>query len=287
MKNEDQHTNKQQANFDDAFFSRVEISYNSDKQDVWAKLEGKLDEKPKGKKVHFLISGKFIAAAATVIILLSSSLFFRFYSNTISTNAGQQKTVTLPDNSIVELNAESTLKYHPFWWNFNRSIEFSGEGFFEIAEGEKLEVVSSNGTTEVLGTSFNIFTRKNDYKVTCFTGKVKVTSTTYQEVILTPDYHAEIDASGNIVVNKIEKATDKPDWRNDMFSFSSVPLIEVFEELERQYNVEINFEQPISKVYTGYFPKSPEIEIPLSIICKPFGLTFVKQSDRKYLIIQK
>jgi transmembrane sensor len=287
MKNEDQHTNKQQASLDDAFFSRVEISYDSDKQDVWAKLEGKLDEKPKGKKVHFLISGKFIGAAATVIILLSSSLFFRFYSNTISTNAGQHKTVTLPDNSVVELNAESTLKYHPFWWKFNRSLEFSGEGFFEIAKGETLEVVSTNGTTAVLGTSFNIYNRKNDYKVTCFTGKVKVISITEKEVILTPDYHAEIDASGNIVVNKLEKPADIPDWKNDMFSFSSVPLTKVFEELERQYDVEINLEQPISKIYTGYFPKSNNIEIPLSIICKPFGLTFVKQSDRKYLIIQK
>ncbi len=287
MKSEDQNINKHQDSFDESFFSKVEISYNSGKQDVWAQMESKLEEEPRGRKVQFNNSRVFMAAAATVIVLLSSALVMRFYSQTVTTNTGQREIITLPDKSTVELNAGSTLKYYPLWWRFNRSLELTGEGYFEIAKGETLEVVSSNGTTEVLGTSFNIYNRTNEYRVTCFTGKVKVTSVTKKEVVLTPDYHAEIDASGNILVNKIESSAESPDWQNDMFSFSSVPLTDVFEELERQYNIEIALQQPTYKVYTGYFPKSPDIEIPLSIICKPFGLTFVKQSDRNYLIVQK
>jgi len=287
MKNEDQHTNKRLEQPDESFFSKVEISYNAGKQDVWAQMESKLEEAPRARKVQFHNSRVFMAAAATVLVLLSSALVMRFYSQTVTTNTGQRETITLPDKSTVELNAGSTLKYYPLWWRFSRSLELSGEGYFEIAKGETLEVISSNGTTEVLGTSFNIYNRKNEYRVTCFTGKVKVTSVTAEEVVLTPDYHAEIDASGNILVNKIENSSKAPDWQNNMFSFSSVPLTDVFEELERQYNVEIALEQPTGKVYTGYFPKSPNIEIPLSIICKPFGLTFVKQSERKYLIVQK
>jgi ferric-dicitrate binding protein FerR (iron transport regulator) len=287
MKNEDQNTNKHKANIDESFFSKLEVKFDLEKQDVWAQMEGKLQETPHAKRVQFFCSRVFMAAAASLVILLSSALMMRFYSHTISTNAGQYETITLPDESIVELNAGSTLKYYPFWWRFSRSLELSGEGFFEIAKGKTLEVISENGTTEVLGTSFNIYNRNDDYRVTCFTGKVKVTSNTKQEVILTPDYHAEIDASGNILVNKMDKQVDNPDWQNDMFNFSSVPLTDVFEELERQYNVEIALQQPTDKVYTGYFPKSSNIEIPLSIICKPFGLTFVKQSERKYLIVQK
>ncbi len=269
------------------FFSNVEIPYETDKQDVWKIIESKTGEKPAGKKISFLTRNKITAIAATLLLLIGSSLIMRFYTKTISTPKGEHLTVYFPDKSSVKLNAQSSVKYFPFWWRFSRSIQFTGEGYFKIAKGSKLEVASSNGKTIVLGTSFNIYNRYNLYKVTCLTGRVKVVSTSNKEAILTPDYYAEIDQYGNISVNKPDKPEAVTDWVNGMFSFSSEPLEYVIREIERQYNISITISGNLNHSYSGYFPKSMEIEQILNLICKPFGLTFVKKSETEFLIFQK
>jgi len=73
---------------------------------------------------------------------------------------------------------------------------------FNVKKGNSFNVVSSLGKTFVLGTSFNIFSREDKYRVACVTGKVKVISITNKQVILSPNYHAEIIKDGNIKVTK-------------------------------------------------------------------------------------
>ena len=102
-----------------------------------------------------------------------------------------KQTVILPDGSIAQLNGSSTLKYHPYWWNISRNISLEGEAFFEVAKGSKFSVESKNGTTSVLGTSFNIYARSNQYEVVCVTGKVWVENATGEvSTIITPNQKA-------------------------------------------------------------------------------------------------
>jgi transmembrane sensor len=211
----------------------------------------------------------------------------RFYTNTVECPAGQHLAYVLPDGSSVQLNAESTLKYHPLWWSFSRSLKFEGEAFFEVTKGSKFEVFSDMGTTAVLGTSFNIFSREDEYKVTCFTGKVKVSSpVTSEQVIITPDYKAEISKNGSITVSKEQKPSSDISWINNMFNFNAQPLSIVFKEIERQYNIQIQSNIALDYYYTGYFSKDKPVEEVLALVCKPFGLTFVRLSDNSYKIIQ-
>nr|NQU91486.1 FecR family protein [Bacteroidota bacterium] len=268
------------------FFSKIEIPFDKSRQDVWELLAGKLEEKPEATKIRFFRNRFVTTIAASVLILLGTFSVMRFYSKTIVNPRGQHITVNLPDGSVVELNAQSTLNYHPYWWNFSRKIDFSGEGFFRIAKGGKLEVSSAAGKTIVLGTSFNIYARNNIYKVTCVTGKVKVVSSTSEEAILTPNYHAEIDPAGSIMVKKLENPEAPTRWTNHMFNFTSAPLMLVIGEIERQYNVAVKTNTHLDLVYTGYFSKDMPVEQVLNLICKPFGLTFVKKSDDQYLIVQ-
>ncbi|OYT13448.1 MAG: iron dicitrate transport regulator FecR [Bacteroidetes bacterium 4572_114] len=288
MNSNNKHINKQQSpkGPDAEFFSRVEIPYEKSRQEVWALMAEKLDKKPAGKIFHFNNYKSIIAIAASVLILLGSLTVMKFYTKTIISHNGGHLTASLPDGSTVELNAQSTLKYHPYWWQFSRKIDFNGEGFFQIAKGSTLEVSSENGKTIVLGTSFNIYARNNKYKVTCMTGKVKVVSVTSQEVILTPDYHAEIDMNGDIIVKKLDKPELSTRWVDNMFNFTSVPFMEVVREIERQFNITINTSGHLNYFYTGYFPKEMPADQILNLLCKPFGLTFVKKSDNEYLIVQ-
>ena len=53
-------------------------------------------------------------------------------------------------------------------------MHFTGEGFFSVQKGSRFKVVSQQGIVEVLGTQFNILSRKGTYEVACVEGKVKV-----------------------------------------------------------------------------------------------------------------
>ncbi len=267
------------------FFKKVTIPYEKSKDEVWATISSQTEENPQPTTFRIFAFRPVLAVAATLLLLVALFSVMRFYTTRIDCPAGQHLAVTLPDGSSVEMNSGSVLKYHPFWWWASRNLSFEGEGFFRVEKGKKFTVRSTMGKTSVLGTTFNIYSRGETYKVTCFTGKVKVTSLTREEVILGPDYTAQIDKSGNIIVRKERKPETTISWRENMFYFTAAPLDEVIKEVERQYNVSISMEPGMDFYYTGFFSKDKPVEEVLKIICKPFGITYVKTADGSYKII--
>mgnify|MGYP002639479751 CR=1 FL=1 len=265
--------------FDD-FLNKVEVDHNKTKEDVWKQLENNIYEKPTVNRR--MLNRYAYSIAAALVILFSAFAFLKYYTLTVNTNKGQHLVFSLPDGSKVSLNAESTIKYHPYWWRFSRQIDFEGEAFFEVEKGKVFQVGSSAGKTFVLGTSFNIYSRDGDYNVDCITGKVKVVSPEKFEVILTPSYSASIQTNGKIYVSKFSSQMKSSEWINNMFSFTSVPLIEVLKEVERQFNIEIETNISSELIYTGHFSANRNIEETLDLLCKPFGLQFEKISIQKY-----
>lgn len=268
------------------FFQEVEIPYHQSREEIWAELEPKLSE-PVVQKPIFPASRKIVYGIAASLILLAGVFsLLRFYTTSVSCPAGQHLSYQLPDGSEIQLNASSSLSFKPFWWRFSREVSFEGEGFFSVEKGKKFSVLSSGGRTEVLGTSFNIYSREDEYKVTCITGKVKVTSFASAEVVLTPNYTARVNHTGEIIMTKEEDANGSNSWVNNMFSFTSRPLPLVLNEIARQYNISITLKTPVDFVYTGYFTRNRPLEETLSLVCTPFGLTFARISDNEYEIFQ-
>lgn len=267
----------------DDFLRKVEVPYNQSKAAVWEQLSEKLDKQPV-RKHRTLFTPSNLALAATLLLLVGLAMVLRFYSAKIQTPAGEHMVFALPDGSEVNLNASSSITYHPWWYRFSREINFEGEAFFTVKKGRPFSVNSETGTTVVLGTSFNIFARSKSYEVQCITGKVKVISPTRMEVVLLSDYSASIAPDGQIMVKKNPKSHTSIDWVNNKFSFTSVPLYVVFQEVERQYNVTIQTGISAELIYTGHFQGQREVEEVLELLCKPFGLQFEKISERKYLV---
>jgi len=267
-------------------FKRVEAPFGKSKEESWADLETRLAEKPAGKVLHFRKRSLIYAVAATILLLAGAFSLMRFYTNTVICPAGEHLAYQLPDGSAVQLNADSKITYHPYWWNFSREVRFDGEGFFQVEKGSEFSVISGAGTTEVLGTSFNIFAREGEYKVTCLSGQVKVTSFAKAEVVLSPDYSAQVSSTGEIIMTKEVNAHDTYAWIDNMFRFTSKPLGQVFQEIARQYNVRITLRSPIELTYTGFFSKNRPLEETLTLVCTPFGLNFAKISEKEYVISQ-
>jgi len=270
---------------EDDFLKRLQPSYNKTKEVVWEELSGKIDSNKKPKTIKMFW---YKAAAAIIILLATATIVLRFYSVTVKADSGEHISCNLPDNSVVTLNAESEITYNPLWWSFKREVEFSGEAFFKVEKGKKFKVISKNGITEVLGTSFNIYSRNTDYKVFCKTGKVKISNPEKSiELILHPNESGKLykAKAGKTKTNSNEALA----WKNNKFKFSSTPLGIVFKEVERQYNIKIssNVEGISDYKYSGFFKKSKDAQATIKLICESFNFEFEKKSKKEYKIIQK
>lgn len=269
-----------------AGFPEIDLQYSISKDQVWKKLMHQIEETPSlNRNVFFPNPIYRFALAASLLLCLSVTGLMRYYTKTVYSQAGQHLTFFLPDSSLIELNAQSQVSYHPYWFRFSRTVSLDGEAYFKVVSGNSFKVISKLGETIVLGTSFNIYSRNNNYRVTCFTGKVRVVSAEKQErLLLNPDEQAFINKDGFLrFVQEVNKQAVKA-WRDNMFVFTGSSVTDVLEEIERQYDLKIVFNADSGLTYTGNFSKTLSGKEVLDLVCTPLGLKFVAKSDAVFLI---
>ena len=262
---------------------KTQPKFNKGKEAIWSEMMSQIDEQSEETKVIQMNWFRY-AAAAVLVLALTSASFMRFYTETITAPAGQHASALLPDGSQVELNAASEISFHPYWWSLDRKVEFEGEGYFEVEKGSNFAVVSTNGTTEVLGTSFNINARTDSYQVLCVTGQVRV-SNAQSNVVLNPKQQAVSDGKGLAKLD-IETMDEHLAWVKNKFVFNGVSVTEVVAELELQYDVKITIQNnAIAEMkYSGNFPMSIPIDNTLEIISQGLGISFAKSADGVYVL---
>jgi len=262
----------------------LSIPFDKSREEVWETVRQKTENSPKPRTV-ILRKRRLMWAAAVMIILIGSGLVIRFFHYTVKSEAGQIAEFFLPDGSKVSLSPQSKVTYFPLWWVVERKLTLKGEAFFEVQKGKRFSVKSSRGITSVLGTSFDIYARPDNYRVICYTGRVKVeTRKNKNEIILTPGDKAEINTHGEIVFSKDSNPKQYVSWLYNQYVFTSAPIQYVLDELSRRYNVTITSQHKIEGRYTGNFSANIPVEQALSLVCKPFGLTFVKKAPGHFEI---
>jgi ferric-dicitrate binding protein FerR (iron transport regulator) len=268
------------------FFAKGKVAWKKAEAEVWAELESKISADPEVKRVSMKPLLVRWSVAAMLAILIGLSGFVFFYSKTIECAPGQKLLAELPGGSTVDLNSGSALKYFPLKWRVQQKVFFEGEAFFNVQKGKKFSVVSENGITTVLGTTFNVYAREENYRVTCLSGLVEVVSNDNKPVLLHPNHHVELE-NGKLVMKTNYKSEKAIDWKLNQFYFTGRPLEEVFREIERQYNVQIQFQSGInSRRFSSNFSKPNRVEDVLDYVCKSMKLKFVKQSENVFLIVK-
>ena len=288
MKRDKTHRKVSDPDLTPEFLSRAKIPWEKKKEEVWQDLSVHLQEEPPARVIFMgKLPGKpWIALAASIALLLAVVSFFRFYTKTLKTLPTEHVSWELPDGSLAELNAVSTLSYHPFWWWISREVHLEGEAFFTVEGGSKFSVSSEHAVTEVLGTTFNVYARCSDYRVECHSGKVKVRSRlSDDEVVLTREMQASQDPSGAIEVHMLDQVHMAPAWKNKVLMFSSVPLRLVFDEIERQYGILIRTPPELDRTYSGNFALDASVENVLTLLCLPFDLRYEQTSGNTYQIL--
>ena len=257
-------------------------------ENMWRNVASGMEE---GTKVIQLHPTSFLARhgwKVAAIVALMIGVFFVLWNRTetISAEYGQQLTYTLPDGSSVILNAGSEISFQHSGWINDREVQVEGEAFFEVEKGSPFEVTSALGTVEVLGTSFNVYAREEKFSVACFTGKVKVSDEKGQ------DAHVLIPGKGVETVGNQTRLYDfEPQkevaWRQGEFVFENVPLRGVLDELQRQYDLEIDLRADIEgRNYTGQFNNN-DLQGALQMICLPMELAYKLEENGKKVIIQE
>lgn len=272
------------SNKGDQLLKGGKITWQRTEGEVWSDLEARLDDTHQARSISLKSRITRYSIAASVAILLALGIIASLYQIEINTLSAEHKEHILPDGSSVSLNAETKISYYPYRWKVQRRLEVEGEAFFRVEKGKEFQVVSQTGTTSVLGTSFNIYARNNDYRVSCITGRVQVFTNSDSGVILNQNEHVEL-SDGKLEIKMAYNVNRAISWRNGKFDFAGRPLKEVFAEIERQYGVSIELPDYLSyRNFGGSFSKSGSVEEVLEFVCKSMRLTFIKQSEDVFLI---
>lgn len=238
-------------------------------EETFTAIKSKNDLK-KGK-VRSLFSSKYIVRIAAVLALIVTSyLFLENRDTSITTDIAQKENFLLPDESEVTLNAMSQLAYNKKEWEKERKLSLEGEAYFKVKKGSTFSVETPQGTVTVLGTQFNVFSREDQFYITCYEGLVSVAFSDTLVKIPAGNY---ITIENNKIVNNESLALNAPTWVNNESSFENVLVTDVLAELKRQYPVTIHKELNLNKRFTGSFTHT-NLTVALRSICDPLQLDF-------------
>tara|TARA_R110002051_G_scaffold189613_2_gene258848 strand:+ start:32182 stop:33093 length:912 start_codon:yes stop_codon:yes gene_type:complete len=255
-----------------------EPSFNMDK----ALSDSTLKRNTKRTKVIAMHPFKRLMRIAAAVALLFTGTYFYFnsQSNTVETALAENTSLLLPDASEVLLNADSELSYTEKHWETNRDIKLQGEAFFKVAKGQQFTVATANGRVQVLGTQFNVKSRKDFFEVTCYEGLVRVSYD--RKTIELPAGTSFLVLYGKVIDSQPTKMLE-PSWIRNESTFKSIPLSFVLNELERQYNVTIDAKKiDLSTLFTGSFSHK-DLDLALRSICQPTQLNFNLEGNKVLL----
>lgn len=261
-------------------------SPNAQKVDqLWQKIDRETASQKNIAKTRKLGGSKITWFAAAAIGLFLIGFFFsRSSSNGIETAFAERIQHYLPDSSIVYLNADSKLRFREKNWTKSRTVYLTGEAFFDVKKGSSFEVFTDLGRIQVLGTSFNVRARET-FQVACFTGKVEVTPKGSTPVKLLPGETVYVMRRSESVERAVFDPEEQKGWRYGEIDFPAASLNEVFNEIERQYNIQVEMSKQLKeRVYSG---KITLQNLPKAIedVCKTMQLQHEK-SEKSYRIFE-
>ena len=235
----------------------------------------------KEKKVFSIKWMKTVSSVAAALIMGFAifSLINEDNINSFGTEYAQNEIITLPDNSIINLNQLSQLEYNASDWDKARTLKLNGEAYFDVEKGNRFEVKTTQGIVSVLGTEFNVISRDSIFKVSCYEGLVSVNYNN-KEVKVPAGTEFVLKAGKT---EKLDIVIAEPYWIKKMSVFDNAAIADVFSELEKQYGITIIYESGIKLNFTGAFEHN-NLENALKSITQPLNLTF--EISQKEVIIR-
>ncbi|GAB2553646.1 FecR family protein [Spirosoma aerophilum] len=235
-----------------------------------------------------------LAASITGFLLIAGGMIYYQLlpkERRIHTTFGENRTVTLPDGSTVLLNGNTTLTYTDGWTDDkSREVWLDGEGFFTVTKkshrGSRVKFVTHTSGLDitVLGTQFNVNTRRGSTAVTLVEGKVQLSKPgepAGKVIEMKPGQFAATKPSVEAVEIREEKPQLHTSWVEHQFVFDNTSLSEIAQQLQDTYGLTIVFEDDdlANRRFTGNL-SNQSIETLLATLSLTFDLTAYRTGDR-------
>ncbi|WP_340106786.1 FecR family protein [Rhodohalobacter sp. 8-1] len=230
--------------------------------------------------------GRYVAAAVAIIVIGTA---FLLIPQSVEAPLGEMAVVTLSDGSTVELNSGASIQFNRLFGITNRNISLNGEAYFDVESSDTPFRITANGTvTEVLGTKFNIRSwpnhPQNETHVAVEEGTVKFYPKQQDRnaVILQEEMESRWQAGLEVPENPSAAELDRvTGWRERKFIFYDESLQQIFNEVERRFNLHIELENRdvADETLTGYYGKVSGPQSLLDDICTVAGLNYSKTAN--------
>ncbi|QHV96601.1 FecR family protein [Spirosoma endbachense] len=207
--------------------------------------------------------------------------------------------VQLPDGSSVLLQKNSRISFPQQFRPDKREVYLTGEAFFEVMKNpaQPFLVYADELVTKVLGTSFGIKAYANDPAITVVvkTGKVSVftqsdrqfthldSSRTLTGLVLSPNEQVTYERKESRLTRVL---VEKPTLLNipiekQLFIYQETPIATVFADLEKAYDVNIDFDADVMAQcsITATLGDDPLIQ-KLTWICKVLEASYELKDGR-------
>lgn len=233
-------------------------------------------------------------AAAVTGLLLVSSLFFYWQRQplTYTTSFGETQTIRLSDGTKVILNANSELSLPRHWEQAAaREVWLEGEAFFSVvhtADHREFRVRTYHDlSVEVLGTKFNVNSRKDKATVVLNSGKVKVQAREKgvdNQWVMQPGDLIAYEPETQQVQQKMVDTTLYTSWRNNLLLFKDTPLKEVATIIREHHGYEVSFAQDsLTRLrFTGSNP-ADDLDLLLETLELSFNIQITKENKQIHI----
>ena len=275
--------------------SKIEQPKTSSKKEVWMRLEQQIDISSEPEKIkniniptfRWIGYPRFVGAFLLIALIYIPMIKIMNIVNINSDLGIREKVISLSDGSKIYLNAGSELSYSKNYDSNSRRVSLNGEAYFDVKRGINPFIISTEyAEITVLGTKFNVRSRDDGFEVGVNEGAVKVHNNLQsmeiskgEQIEVNPGYSKTFSAS---------KTTDfYPGWKNNKLICDNSSLEKICKELERRYDIKIQFQDNLQKNTTisGIIDLSPNnLDSVLSSISLLSKRKFKLQGDSYILL---
>lgn len=251
-------------------------------------------ESKTNKSVFVYAKWMGIAASLAVLIMFLVSSPFNTDFN-IKTDFAEVITQTLPDGSIVSLDANSELTSVGDWSGVNdRALKLTNDAFFSVTSNPKVggsafKVMTDIVDIEVLGTEFYVKTEGSSLRVIVKEGKVKVSpnnASNFESQILEAGDELIVSNDGqDIQTSTLTKNNIKDElaWRNGEIVFDNTSFIELKDIILDRFGYTVELSPALessNRGISGVFPVNS-----VQLLTKSIATSLELQIDYKEDII--
>jgi transmembrane sensor len=268
-------------------------------EQVWQNLQQARERQQRPGEARILpfrwFQPRIAAAAAGLLALAGGLALYQSYFQAplvYATAYGEKRTILLPDNSTVMLNAHSKISVPRQWGGGDtREVYLEGEAFFTVqhtSRHQKFLVHTTDGLqVEVLGTAFNVSDRGEVNRVVLAAGKVQLkvaaagTTGQAQQIDMVPGQLVEMSEKTRQLTKRSVDTERYTGWTQNRLVFDNTSLGEIARMLHQDYGLQVVFEdQALAALRLTASFEITGLDSILYTLAETFGIRIEKQQQK-------